>query len=783
MNYLINISLTCLVFITLMVNCPAQENADTLPYHEKVILHLNNDIYCAGEVLWYSAKCFETNRTQCKAISKVLYVEILDATSGIISQQKIKLKKGNGNGTFDLPKDMQTGHYYIIAYTNWMKNQGISSFFCKEIKVLNPEKPAHISKKHSDIQDTIIHFYPESKHLVYGIKTDVAVIANNNNNNGIKLKGSVYDQAGNHILAFRTNNTGIGAFSLRPKSGHTYHAIINNDTLETYPLPCPDTMGFIMHIKDKKADILNAAVYYNSSDSVIVPRAFDFIVKNDEQTVYKKSGVISNDSMVFNIKKDHLCTGLNTFIISKRNTTDQPIIERLYYIPPASELLITIDSLKQSYGTREKVTMIINTTDKKGNPIPAELNLSVSHRKINTGKEDVRKHLSESLNIDQFVINPDDAVFFEHDLLNTLLMTVQVKNKTKITHDQQNSNSDSIHYIIEKYGIILSGQLLERNSLEPLAYDTVLLIDNKNQAFLRTTTTDSLGKFYYVFRNHYSNKNLLIVPLRRQDETLIKLNNNFSDDYPSLSVQPFSLTKEEETIAKNKLLMYQIRNAYNDSSIKKTEDNLIFNTKFYGVPDQTIIFEEYIELPNIEEYIRELLEKVVVVKNNGKSTIRIIYKNNNRTIGESPFFLINGVPVWDAQKILQLDPRHVISIKILNDQYYIGDLVLDGIFDVTIKADYFNEISIPLSFVYHNLKCYSEAVSFLSPEHHFDTGRKNTKPDYRSLLYWAPYLKTNEKGKTKVSFYTGDRSLNYNIIIKGIAGEFKGTEQRTLNIK
>jgi len=42
-------------------------------------------------------------------------------------------------------------------------------------------------------------------------------------------------------------------------------------------------------------------------------------------------------------------------------------------------------------------------------------------------------------------------------------------------------------------------------------------------------------------------------------------------------------------------------------------------------------------------------------------------------------------------------------------------------------------------------------------------------PDFRTLLYWSPDIKTNETGKKEISFYTSDIAAKYAVIVQGFS--------------
>jgi hypothetical protein len=107
---------------------------------ETISLHLSQESCFTGEILWFKIYC--TSPVFLKTeISCLGFVELVSNENTAVVRKKIDLRHGEGSGEFEIPADLTTGLYYIIAYTSWMKNFGEGSFFRKEIVIVNPYQP------------------------------------------------------------------------------------------------------------------------------------------------------------------------------------------------------------------------------------------------------------------------------------------------------------------------------------------------------------------------------------------------------------------------------------------------------------------------------------------------------------------------------------------------------------------------------------------------------------------------------------------------------------------
>ena len=103
--------------------------------HERVYVLTDKHLYLAGEQILM--KLLTTDAEQIPIVfSKIAYVELVaDSVSQI--QIKVELTGGTGTGRMALPADLPTGYYRLIAYTQFMRNEGADVFFEKNIVVVN----------------------------------------------------------------------------------------------------------------------------------------------------------------------------------------------------------------------------------------------------------------------------------------------------------------------------------------------------------------------------------------------------------------------------------------------------------------------------------------------------------------------------------------------------------------------------------------------------------------------------------------------------------------------
>ncbi|KPL26563.1 MAG: hypothetical protein AMS23_01325 [Bacteroides sp. SM1_62] len=115
----------------------AQDDGHSAPL-EAIDFFTDRSIYISGENILFSAIIMTQNSPGEKALSKVLYVEMINQKNDQILGQKFLVFNAVSTGYIKVPLNLSTGIYYLKSYTKYMRNFGPGSFSYTKIRVLNP---------------------------------------------------------------------------------------------------------------------------------------------------------------------------------------------------------------------------------------------------------------------------------------------------------------------------------------------------------------------------------------------------------------------------------------------------------------------------------------------------------------------------------------------------------------------------------------------------------------------------------------------------------------------
>lgn len=178
---------------------------------EEVFVHYNTSFLMPGETLYYKFYSRNSRTKQLSTLSKIGYLELVDAEKNIVFKHKISLHEGHGQGDFFVPTSILSGNYKVIGYTRSMIGGTEETFFEGDLSIVNPFQ--------NEQQDLF-----SSKPLAFEEATDnYALVAPNQKRTAatgdleIQLDTRIYEKRSK--VNFRVNYKGgnsasAGAFSL-----------------------------------------------------------------------------------------------------------------------------------------------------------------------------------------------------------------------------------------------------------------------------------------------------------------------------------------------------------------------------------------------------------------------------------------------------------------------------------------------------------------------------------------------------------------------------------------
>jgi hypothetical protein len=742
--------------------------------HEEIFVHCDKDLYLTNEICWFKLYCTDAVLHRPVSISKLAYWELLDRDNNPLAQLKIALRDGFGNGSYQLPKNLNSGSYKIRCYTNWMKNFDAGFYFEKQITVINPYQ---FYNKDTLIKDSTctIRFYPEGGNLVNTVPGTVAFKISDPANRGVDGYGYVIDDLNDTIQTIRTLRMGIGRFVFTPQNQRSYRAVILVRHAEqiTAELPKAYDNGYVMHLST--ADDNHLKITVQTSGSQFASGSVYLFVHTRGNIKMVQGNQLSNNQAMFIIDKDRPGDGISQLTLF--NADRNPVCERLYFTYPARHLNVQVSSDKDTYRTREKIAVTVNAKE-DSNSQPANLSLAVY--KIDTlqpvDKMNIENYFWLSADLPETVESPDyyfDPANSDRDSAMDNLMLTQGWRRFR-WEDMPGQKKPAFKFLPEYTGHIIMGKIFDSATKMTARNRGVFVSSPSRHTIFNASNSDSNGMLRFDMKDFYTNGELIVRPEKSEDSLLtIEIQSPFSHAYSHKTLPFFSFAQTDSVTLTEYNKDILVQGEYLESQLGKISPPAADTTPFFGKPDISYLLDDYVRFTTMEEVLREYVAPTSVRNRAGRFDVGIFDKRREHTLLEpAPLVLLDGVPT-DINSVLSYDPLKVKRLDIITETYYYGNMAFGGILSfVTYTGDQPGFDLDPHTMVvdYPGLEAQRE---FYSPAYQTKEELANRLPDFRRLLYWQPMVITDEQGNNTQSFFSSDSPGKYVMVVQGISPDGK----------
>jgi hypothetical protein len=252
----------------------------------------------------------------------------------------------------------------------------------------------------------------------------------------------------------------------------------------------------------------------------------------------------------------------------------------------------------------------------------------------------------------------------------------------------------------------------------------------------------------------------------------------FSEQYSDEVLPALTVSENNRESLEVENLHMEIANAYHGNDLQKLAPLNIDTLPFYQKPYKTYLLDDYTRFTTMEEVMREYVLEVNVTRRDKRYHFNTFnepaYKLMNMQPSETmfnddPLVLLDGVPVFDVDKIIAYDPLKVQKLEIVASKYNWGPIIANGIVSYTTYRGDLPGYSLNPHDVILDYDGLQKQRIFYSPQYETEKEQQSRLPDFREVLYWSPQVNTDADGKGKISFYTGDVPGKYLVNIQGIS--------------
>lgn len=720
---------------------PQQNPSDSLiVWQEQVILHLDKALLMPKDQVFFKAYVLTGPDQFRVSASDVLKMELLDEKGTLIKSQFHKITDGTSGGSFQIPKRIKEGNYYLRTYTRWMLNYGPERFTTKKIRISDTKG----REEGNAINTDRVAFFPEGGHLIAGVTHNIAVTFDNINVDNIPIingKGEVVAKVKNY-------GSGIGTFLLKPEKGEQYSIIF--DKADPIPLPEIRDTGYSIKVNNLNNDIVPVRIEVSpdlSSETIYLTGRSKGVTYLKTKLDFREKNVIDIDIAKIDLPKGILHLQLE-------DEFDRIWAKRSLYID-SDMLKIKVEELSE----RDRInTLRVKVTDREGRPVQTELSVGIRGKQVS---DDSYKGF--------MLPNLQDISTRKKRFRNDLLLLTG-KSSNDFLANELSELPNEIRYNFQD-GLEFYGQAYDLNNTLLINTKVQMLISADDDLIAEETKTNSEGLFKLsglqingevsiVFRTageETKSRLVKVIPYKYEIPPLTGVNrvggeNNQKTklvlpkiprkDFQSSSDKEKLITLEEVTLIATKPIQKKTPSVYD---IEPTR--LIYQDKDHPKP----IPQLFLGLPGVQ----------VIGLGGLKPSLRL-----SRSAGGGPIlWVVDGMPLMQPNELIDvinlINYTDIERIEILLGPAasIYGARGSGGVMAIYTRSgsdvDYIGRKEAQLSFA-----GFHESINF---KEHQETilNKLKSKANIPTTLYWNPELQTDENGEALIQLSS---QHNYNVM-------------------
>jgi hypothetical protein len=774
-----------LLLCALVTNTYAQEYFDSLlnisatKYpQEKIYLHYDKTYYNPGETIWF--KAYITEKSNPSAISKSMYAELLDGNGAVLQRKTMPIFQSGAASFFELDT-VYRPKMYIKAYTSWMLNFDSTLLYLKPITLINPKQTAQ-KKQAASVTVTL---FAEGGDAIENINTRMAFKATDTDGMPVNISGTVTDSKNKTIATAVSTHNGMGLFTYTPLYDETYTFTWKaaDGKYQKTVLPTAKQDGVALRVQQT-----NGAISYtlnrNETASDLY-KEFTVLAQINQQTVYgAKIRLQERTQVTAPIVADSLPDGVMTLTIFNANNI--PVAERLVFVNNNSYYFLTdLHATKKDLTPHGKNVFQIDV----GASLRSNLSVAITDAGLEAetkNKENIFSNLLLTSDLKGYVYNPAYYFSSDADSVKQQLDLVMMTNGWRRYNwqDMMNGKWPNVTYKPDNY-ITIQGNIygLSKTQMKGKTLTAIVRTGKGAGDFLSIALNDDgtfsvpnsyffdTAKLYYQINGDKDKKLTSSASFKfsngfekPQSAAYKSLEQQFFNSSPDVSVlqksaAQYKLFASAIALEKTKTLQAVIVQGKQKSAAEKLDEKYasgLFSggfSKTFAIEDDPLAQASM----SILDYLRSRVAGLQITTGvgTGSATRRgsdvAFFMNEMQTDVD----LVQNTPMADVAMIKVFDPPFM-GASGGGPGGAVAVYTRKGAAN-TANVKGLNEVS---------LAGYSAYKEFYMPNY---DNTNATGGDYRSTLYWNPYILMDIKTRrVTLPVFNNSNGKKIRVVIEGI---------------
>jgi hypothetical protein len=264
----------------------------------------------------------------------------------------------------------------------------------------------------------------------------------------------------------------------------------------------------------------------------------------------------------------------------------------------------------------------------------------------------------------------------------------------------------------------------------------------------------------------------------------VELLSPFSPQYAPFLSPDFAPQPRQQAEFEQRHLQAQVQGSFFRKYNSRFRVPATDSAAFYGLPDEQYRLDDFTRFKVMEEILREYVPGVQVRLRKDGFHFQVTDRLRGQFMEEAPLVLLDGVPVFNPNKIMAMDPLKVEKLEVVDRYYFQGTRRYSGIISFSTYKGDLADFPLDTRVLVQQYEGLQQQREFYAPRYETAEQKQSRLPDLRNLLYWNPSITTNGAQARQLEFFTGDQAGRYLMVIQGLtAGGQAGSTSVSFEVK
>lgn len=744
---------------------------------ENIYVQLDKDVFFTNEAIWFKGYVYNKKLNIPFYTTTNVYVQLIDESGAIINNQLLYSINGVFSGKMVLGKKFKSGYYYLQFYTNWMNNFEEDESFVRRIKIKSNNDDSIPLLEGINSEKINVAFYPEGGNFITNVSNTVGVKVTDAN--GLALANcslEIIDSNNESLKSVAINGFGMGKFEITPTHQNYQAIVLYKDKKTIHNLLSSTLSGISLELNNYALeDKTTVKIKYNKEHESMYKNKTLFLViqKNEKSNCVEFKLDADSCKKEFMFSNDMLFNGVNSIRIIDSELNE--MAQRLLY---KIESQTSNVSLNLALKNEERIEIT-------GNSNWPDACLSATFLPTNTLLTSSENILT-SLNINSYL---NDKLYLKRDYFNEMNrakkyeLDLMLLNQRSNKYSWQNikKNAPKSFYTFES-GVTIKGVI---NSTSANLKKYRIQLKNLLSDVVSSTETIQNNEFFFENTNVTDSMKVYCDLINKTDRSVEQMNyyltvsNNKKKYSKNFQPTPFLYPT-----VKDPSLIYGLDMSWFDEESILLKEVEIKKEKIKLVR-QNQSGNSYLRGYKVGVDVSGQVDLLYFIEQNGFTVSRAIdgvritsrYKNSLRGSAPTPVVFI------DSRQLMTFDELLGLRLDDFDEVYISANAIVPSVNNnIGIIKLYKKQPDIIVANSKAQIKTISGGFELITAFENADyTSEFSAGFDHFGLIYWSPWILTDENGNLKITIENKNHK-KVKLIIEGFSmdGKLISKEQEVM---